>query len=162
MGLPKQTADGAARPAHSPESTRRSWAHALLSREAAPYWLLFAAALAVRLIHHEFMRAGSPLYGHMLPGGDDHTFDRWALEISQTFWLGWRRLPFWQGPLYPYFPLLLGWIANIDKQKSRVGTVLAFLIPYANFLLIGWVIMLVIWYLLGLPVGPDSPILLDG
>ena len=63
-------------------------------------------------------------------------------------------------PLYPYFPLLLGWIADIDKKKSRVGTVLAYLLPYANFLLIGWVIMLVIWYVLGLPVGPDSPILM--
>ena len=65
-------------------------------------------------------------------------------------------------PLYPYFPLLLGWIAGIDKEKSRVGTVLSFLLPYANFLLIGWVVMLVIWYLLGLPVGPDSPILYSG
>jgi aminobenzoyl-glutamate transport protein len=65
-------------------------------------------------------------------------------------------------PLYPYFPLLLGWIAGIDKEKSKVGTVLAFLIPYANFLLIGWIGMLVVWYLLGLPVGPDSPILLNG
>ena len=65
-------------------------------------------------------------------------------------------------PLYPYFPLLLGWIANYDKSKAKVGTVLSLLIPYANFLLIGWIIMLVIWYLLGLPVGPDSPILLNG
>jgi aminobenzoyl-glutamate transport protein len=61
-------------------------------------------------------------------------------------------------PLYPYFPLLLGWIATLDKEKSRVGTVLSYLTPYAAFLLVGWVIMLVIWYLLGLPIGPDSPI----
>jgi aminobenzoyl-glutamate transport protein len=65
-------------------------------------------------------------------------------------------------PLYPYFPLLLGWIAQVDKSKAKVGTVLSLLIPYANFLLIGWVIMLIIWYVLGLPVGPDSPILLNG
>jgi len=65
-------------------------------------------------------------------------------------------------PLYPYFPLLLGWIADNDKSKAKVGTVLSLLIPYANFLLIGWIIMLVIWYVLGLPVGPDSPILLNG
>jgi len=63
-------------------------------------------------------------------------------------------------PLYPYFPLLLGWIADIDREKSRVGTVMSYLLPYANFLLIGWVILLVIWYLLGLPIGPDSPILM--
>lgn len=61
-------------------------------------------------------------------------------------------------PLYPFFPLLLGWIAEVDKSKSKVGTVLSYLVPYATVLLIGWVIMLIIWYLLGLPVGPGSPI----
>ena len=32
----------------------------------------------------------------------------------------------------------------------------------AGLLLIGWIIMLIVWYVLGLPVGPDSPILLNG
>jgi aminobenzoyl-glutamate transport protein len=63
-------------------------------------------------------------------------------------------------PLYPYFPILLGWIADIDKDKAKVGTVLSYLIPYANYLLIGWLIMMVIWYWLGLPLGPDSPLML--
>ncbi len=61
-------------------------------------------------------------------------------------------------PLYPYFPILLGWIATMDKKKSKVGTVLSYLVPYANFLLLGWVVMLVLWYLAGFDVGPDSPI----
>ncbi len=61
-------------------------------------------------------------------------------------------------PLYPFFPLLLGWIAEVDKERAKVGTVLSYLVPYASLLLIGWVIMLIIWYLLGLPVGPGSPI----
>ena len=65
-------------------------------------------------------------------------------------------------PLYPYFPLLLGWIASIDKSKSKVGTVLSYLTPYAVFLLVGWIIMLIIWYLLGFPIGPDSPIRMPG
>lgn len=63
-------------------------------------------------------------------------------------------------PLYPFFPVLLGWIAEHDKEKAKVGTVLSYLIPYANFLLIGWVIMLVGWYLLGLALGPNSPVML--
>ena len=76
---------------------------ALFGRAALPYWVLFGIALAVRLVHHGFMRANSPLYCYILPNGDSHGFDRWALEISQTFWLGWNRIPFYQGPLYPYF-----------------------------------------------------------
>jgi aminobenzoyl-glutamate transport protein len=63
-------------------------------------------------------------------------------------------------PIYPFFPILLGWIADIDPEKAKVGTVLSYLIPYASFLLVGWMIMMVLWYLLGLPVGPDSPLML--
>ena len=63
-------------------------------------------------------------------------------------------------PLYPFFPILLGWIAEHDESKAGVGTVLSFLIPYATWLLAGWSVMLVGWYLLGLPVGPDSPLMM--
>ncbi|MBW1877582.1 MAG: AbgT family transporter [Deltaproteobacteria bacterium] len=63
-------------------------------------------------------------------------------------------------PLYPFFPILLGWIADIDPEKAKVGTVLSYLVPYASFLLVGWVIMMVLWYLAGIPVGPDSPLML--
>lgn len=75
----------------------------IVSREAAPYWGLFCLALAIRLAHHAWMMRQDPLYAVLLPGGDNHTFDRWALEISQTFWLGYDRIPFFHGPLYPYF-----------------------------------------------------------
>lgn len=61
-------------------------------------------------------------------------------------------------PLYPYFPLLLGWVAREDESRAQVGSVLALLVPYAFFLLLGWTLMLIAWFLLGLPVGPDSPI----
>ncbi|MGF1508830.1 MAG: AbgT family transporter [Myxococcota bacterium] len=61
-------------------------------------------------------------------------------------------------PLYPFFPLLLGWISDIDPRQAQVGTVLSYLVPYAAVLLIGWTLMMILWFLLGLPVGPDSPI----
>jgi aminobenzoyl-glutamate transport protein len=61
-------------------------------------------------------------------------------------------------PLYPYFPLLLGWIADVDRARSRVGTVLSYLVPYAVFLLVGWTVMLVLWYLTGVDIGPDTPL----
>ena len=69
----------------------------VVSREAVPYWTLFALAIAVRLAHHAIMWRADPLYGVLLSGADNHTFDRWALEISQTFWLGWDRIPFLHG-----------------------------------------------------------------
>jgi aminobenzoyl-glutamate transport protein len=61
-------------------------------------------------------------------------------------------------PLYPFFPLLLGWVADVDPGRGRVGTVLSYLMPYAAVLLVGWVALLVVWFAVGLPVGPDAPI----
>ncbi|MCK5861778.1 MAG: hypothetical protein KAH38_04800, partial [Candidatus Hydrogenedentes bacterium] len=62
------------------------------SREALPYWTMLCIALAVRIAHQIIMSRNDPMYGFLLSGGDNHTYDRWALEISQTFWLGWDRL----------------------------------------------------------------------
>lgn len=76
---------------------------AIVSRRAAPFWTVFALALAVRLAHYVAMRENDPLFGVLLRGGDNHEYHRWAIEIAQTFWLGWDRVPFTQGPLYPYF-----------------------------------------------------------
>ncbi len=64
---------------------------------------MFAIAIVVRIIQQIIMSSNDPTYGFLPPGGDNHTYDRWALEISQTFWLGWGRIPFLHGPLYPYF-----------------------------------------------------------
>lgn len=61
-------------------------------------------------------------------------------------------------PLYPFFPLLLGWIHDEDPERAKVGTVLSYLVPYAFVLLGGWIVMMVLWYLTGIPIGPGSPI----
>lgn len=76
---------------------------AAFRRETVPYWGVLGLALAVRFVHHSFMTANDPLYGVLWSGGDNHTFDRWAREIAQALWLGFNKLPFFQGPLYPYF-----------------------------------------------------------
>jgi aminobenzoyl-glutamate transport protein len=35
------------------------------------------------------------------------------------------------------------------------------MLPYSVTFLIGWTVLLVIWILLGLPVGPGAPLYLD-
>ncbi len=55
-------------------------------------------------------------------------------------------------PLYVYFPLLLGWIHKYNKNIG-IGTIVSLLIPYAVILFVMWVIMLFVWYGLGLPIG---------
>jgi len=60
-------------------------------------------------------------------------------------------------PLYPYFPLALGWIREYRKDAG-IGTLIRLLLPYAVFAGIAWIVLLVIWYLLGIPVGPGEAI----
>jgi len=55
-------------------------------------------------------------------------------------------------PLYPYFPLLLGLIRRHDK-KAGIGTVISLLMPYAGLLFVLWMVLLFVWYGLGLPIG---------
>jgi aminobenzoyl-glutamate transport protein len=55
-------------------------------------------------------------------------------------------------PLYPYFPLMLGWVHKYHK-KAGVGTIISLLLPYAIILLIIWTGLLFIWQGLDLPIG---------
>lgn len=64
-------------------------------------------------------------------------------------------------PMMPYFPLLLGLAQRYDK-KMGMGTLISTLLPYSIAMGIGWTLFLVIWFLLGWPVGPGGPIHLGG
>jgi len=60
-------------------------------------------------------------------------------------------------PLYPYFPLALGWVREY-KKDAGIGTLIRLLLPYAIFTGIAWIILLLIWYLIGIPIGPAEVI----
>ncbi len=56
-------------------------------------------------------------------------------------------------PLMSYFALIVAFAEKYDK-KSGVGTLITTMIPYSIAFLIGWTLLLVLWYVLGLPLGP--------
>ncbi len=62
-------------------------------------------------------------------------------------------------PIYPYFPLLLGWIHKYNKNMG-IGTILTLLIPYAVILFVMWVLLLFVWFYLDLPIGVGEGIYL--
>ncbi|ASB49136.1 AbgT family transporter [Alkalitalea saponilacus] len=62
-------------------------------------------------------------------------------------------------PLYIYFPLLIGWVRKYDKNIG-IGTIISLLIPYAVVLFIMWVVLLFVWYWLGIPIGVGEGIYL--
>ena len=58
-------------------------------------------------------------------------------------------------PLMSYFPLILAF-ANKYDPRAKVGTLVALMLPYSTAFLIAWSLMLLVWMVLGLPLGPGA------
>jgi aminobenzoyl-glutamate transport protein len=60
-------------------------------------------------------------------------------------------------PLMPYFPIVISFAKKYDPDTG-IGTLLSAMIPYSVVFTIVWMIVLVTWLLLGIPIGPDAPV----
>jgi aminobenzoyl-glutamate transport protein len=58
-------------------------------------------------------------------------------------------------PLMPYLPIIIVFAQKYDKEAG-LGTLIAAMLPYSIAFSIAWTIMMVIWMLAGLPVGPGA------
>lgn len=61
-------------------------------------------------------------------------------------------------PLMSYFAMIVVFAKKYDK-KSGIGTLISTMLPYSLLFLIGWTILLIIWMLLDLPLGPGVSML---
>jgi aminobenzoyl-glutamate transport protein len=60
-------------------------------------------------------------------------------------------------PMMSYFGLILAFAARYDKRLG-IGTVVAMMLPYTIFFLIGWIALFYLWVFgLGMPVGVETP-----
>src|SRR5699024_4090402 len=64
-------------------------------------------------------------------------------------------------PLMTYFAIIIAFAQKYDR-RSGIGTLISVMLPYSIYFLIFWTLMLVVWMLLGIPLGPDSPIEFTG
>ena len=60
-------------------------------------------------------------------------------------------------PLMAYFPLIVIF-ARRYRKDAGIGTVVSMMLPYVLVLSIAWTLFFVAWYLLGIPLGPGSPV----
>lgn len=60
-------------------------------------------------------------------------------------------------PMMSYFALIVTFAQKYD-QKYGVGTIISTMLPYTVMLTVFWILLLVIWMLIGIPLGPDGPI----
>ena len=59
-------------------------------------------------------------------------------------------------PFFPYFVVLIGMLQIYNKQEEAIGVRYTYklLIPYLIGVFIFWVVLLLCWYILNVPIGP--------
>ncbi|GIH98446.1 hypothetical protein Pta02_04550 [Planobispora takensis] len=60
-------------------------------------------------------------------------------------------------PLMVYLPFIV-LLAQRYRRDAGMGTVVSLMIPYTLVVAVSWLLFFVAWYLLGIPLGPNSPI----
>jgi aminobenzoyl-glutamate transport protein len=63
-------------------------------------------------------------------------------------------------PMMSYFALIIAFVQRY-RDGAGLGTLVATMLPYSVTFLIGWTLLLIVWLLLGLPVGPGAPLYLE-
>jgi aminobenzoyl-glutamate transport protein len=60
-------------------------------------------------------------------------------------------------PLMSYFPLVVAFMKRYD-ERAGIGTVVATMLPYSVAFFVVWTVLLIVWFVLDLPVGPGAPL----
>lgn len=58
-------------------------------------------------------------------------------------------------PLMSYFAVIVVFAQKYDEE-SGIGTLISTMLPYSIIFLLGWTLLLGVWYALGLPIGPEA------
>lgn len=62
-------------------------------------------------------------------------------------------------PMMSYFALIVAFAQKYDERYG-IGTIISTMIPYTILFTFFWTLLLILWMLIGLPVGPDGPLYL--
>jgi aminobenzoyl-glutamate transport protein len=58
-------------------------------------------------------------------------------------------------PLMPYMPLIIAFAQKYEPQMG-LGTVITLMLPYSIAFALSWILLLAVWLMLGIPLGPAS------
>ncbi|KPU62506.1 ABC transporter [Thermococcus sp. EP1] len=119
---------------------------------------LFISIILIATFINLFITSGSTKWAFLAP-----------VLVPMMYYLGytpeWAQLLYRLGdsstnsftPLSPYFPVIIGY-ASIYKKDVGIGTIISRTFLYSMLFLVTWIILAIIWYLLGFPLGPGAPI----
>lgn len=63
-------------------------------------------------------------------------------------------------PMMSFFALIVAFVQRYDPQAG-IGTVIAAMLPYSMAFLLTWMLLLVVWLLVGIPFGPGAELYLS-
>ena len=63
-------------------------------------------------------------------------------------------------PLMSYFAMIVVFAKRYDEDAG-LGTLISTMIPYSVTFIIFWSLLLVVWYVLGFPLGPGAPLFVN-
>lgn len=122
--------------------------------------LLLVAFVALSAFINLFMGSASAKWAIMAP-----VFIPMLMLIDPPYHPGLTQAAFRIGdsvtnlitPMMSYFALIVTFAQKYD-EKYGIGTIISTMVPYSFMLFITWTLLLVVWMLTGLPLGPDGPI----
>lgn len=58
-------------------------------------------------------------------------------------------------PLMPYFAIIIAFAKKYDDDIG-IGTLISTMVPYSIAFMIGWTLLLIVWFVFNLPIGPGG------
>jgi aminobenzoyl-glutamate transport protein len=56
-----------------------------------------------------------------------------------------------------YLPFIITVAQGYDK-KTGIGTIIALMLPYTIVVIVAWILLFILWFVLGIPLGPGYPV----
>lgn len=129
-----------------------------LTRADLPPIVLFAALVLMVALLNMFITSGSAQWALMAPVVVPMLmYVGIAPEVSQMLFRIGDSPTNIITPMSPYFALALTFLQKYHKPAG-VGTLMSLAIPYSVAMLVFWFLFFVVWYLLGIPLGPGVPV----
>ena len=129
----------------------------LLNRADLPPILLFAGVVALVALLNLFITSGSAQWTLMAPVIVPMLmYVGTSPEVTQMLFRIGDSPTNIITPMSPYFALALTFLQRYYK-RSGVGTLMSLALPYSISMIVGWFAFFMIWYFLGIPLGPGSP-----
>lgn len=129
----------------------------LLNRADLPPILLFAGVVVLVALLNLFITSGSAQWALMAPVIVPMLmYVGTSPEVTQMLFRIGDSPTNIITPMSPYFALALTFLQRYYK-RSGVGTLMSLALPYSISMIVGWFAFFMIWYFLGIPLGPGSP-----